>query len=70
MLIRVYSLFFFSGAIAGLSGSFGPGSGPIILHDVTCSGSEYSLFECGYQVLETSNCAYYQTAEVTCAVGM
>ena len=47
--------------------SLGPGSGPILLDDVECTGSEESLTFCGHSTIVS--CAYRENVGVTCHRG-
>ena len=56
-----------SGTAIGLA-RFGQGSGPIWLDDVTCTGSEISLFNCGHLgVGVTRSCSHFEDAGVICS---
>ena len=58
-----------SGTAIGLAG-FGQGSGPIWLDNVTCTGSESSLANCGHLgVGITMSCAHSKDAGVRCFGG-
>jgi deleted-in-malignant-brain-tumors protein 1 len=52
---------------AGVSGVLGNGNGPILLHNVICSGSEYRLLDCSNQILTIPTCS--RAAGVTCQPG-
>lgn len=45
------------------------GSGPIFLHDVMCTGSEFRLLDCPNEGLERSSCSHYNDAGVRCLTG-
>ena len=45
---------------------FGPGSGPILLDYVDCSGSEYNISDCGHNGRYNFNCDHDDDAGVTC----
>ncbi|XP_063968684.1 deleted in malignant brain tumors 1 protein-like [Lytechinus pictus] len=50
---------------------FGQGSGPIVLDDLSCSGSEMNLFECprlNHRGLGVHNCRHIEDAGVRCFV--
>lgn len=54
-------------AITGAGNAiFGQGSGLIWMDDVTCTGNEASLFECGQSPLGQHNCVHNEDAGVVC----
>ena len=46
---------------------FGQGSGNIVLDDLSCTGSETSLFDCSYLGVNNHNCGHSEDAGVTCS---
>jgi len=58
---------FGSSGTANVSASFGQGSGPILLHSVTCSGSESTLVSCNnFGINNTRSCSHDRDAGVRC----
>ena len=53
------------GASALLSAYFSRGSGPILMDDVRCTGSEDRLIDCRYDS-NTDDCFHYEDASVRC----
>lgn len=64
------SFYFYSTSIGaaelGITAEFGPGSGPILLDDVACTGSESRLLDCTHRGLEVHNCDHYDDVDVVC----
>ena len=59
----------FSGATEAVSfAGFGQGTGDIVLDDVSCSGTESSILDCGNAGLGINNCAHSEDAGVRCSV--
>ena len=54
------------GAIARSSAHYGMGSGPILLSELYCTGSEETLLECNRNMYGTLSCTHRQDAGVTC----
>ena len=52
-------------AIAYSGAFFGTGSGPIVLDDVACTGSETALINCTYDA-STVDCSHFEDAGVQC----
>ena len=60
----------FSGALAAPGqAQFGQGSGPILLDNVECSGSEVALLFCPANPIGRHNCVHAEDASVVCVQG-
>ena len=47
-----------------VSAYFGEGTGPVLLNDISCTGSEASLLDCSFS--EINSCTHVQDAAVDC----
>ena len=67
---RLHSLiicfFIYIGSIAHGQAHFGRGSGPILLSNLFCRGSELSLLDCNSNALRSLSCSHSEDAGVTC----
>lgn len=57
-----------SNAVAYSSAHFGQGTGPILLDDQMCSGSEADLFQCAHNTIGMHNCGHDEDAGVQCGM--
>ncbi|XP_022088748.1 deleted in malignant brain tumors 1 protein-like [Acanthaster planci] len=57
-----------SASVAHLNGYFGEGSGLIVLHNVTCNGTESSIDQCDHSGWSINNCNHDKDAGVTCNI--
>lgn len=55
----------YSGALAP-STYYGPGSGPVWLDNVACSGTESSILNCSHAGVGTHNCAHSEDVGIIC----
>ena len=69
-LTYCYVVFFFiplGSPVRGIDSSFGSSSGPIILDNVVCTGSESNLFECSHNEILQNNCEHSEDVAVICS---
>lgn len=55
-----------SGATSRCCAGYGQGTGPIVLDDVQCTGTESRLLNCTTRAVGTHNCAHSEDAGVSC----
>ena len=60
------SFSFVIGVIALIRAAFGMGTGPILLDNVRCNGSEQTLSSCPHQGIRIHNCDHTEDAGVIC----
>ena len=48
------------------SAHHGKGSGPILLDDLKCTGTEYNLWDCPHRGWSVENCNHNEDASVVC----
>lgn len=48
------------------SADYGPGTGNIVWQDLSCFGSEDSLFDCPHEDVDVELCSHGQDVGVTC----
>ena len=54
------------GAQAVSFAAYGQGTGPILLDDVACTGTETRLIECRASPITVHNCVHFEDASVRC----
>ena len=69
IVYSIVSVVFNGHAVAIALEKFGGGSGPILLDDVQCTGSELRLSECAHSGVEVHDCSHTEDAGVRCLSG-
>ena len=64
--IILFAVFFYAGALATTGTSFGRGTGPTIINNVQCIGSETQLMDCRRIELSERTCSHTSFAGVQC----
>ena len=57
---------FMQGAKPRYGAFYGQGSGPILLSDLYCAGSESNILECNRNMYGVTHCGHYEDAGVKC----
>ena len=65
-MYHMHNSHFLTGATALSSAAFGQGTGPILLDNVACGGSETRLFDCPNSGVGIHNCGHFEDASVRC----
>ena len=60
--------FLYSLVVTVFRGAFGEGTGPVLLHNVVCTGNESSLLNCSHQIGVTF-CSHFYDVGVICPPG-
>ena len=66
MFCPYHTLYSVSASQPVLHAAFGPGSGPIFLSSVACSGSEVTLVNCSHSTAGFQICSHFNDAGVRC----
>ena len=62
----MYYIFYRTNAIAQGNAFYGSGTGPILLDDLSCQGTEKNLALCGHRGWGQNNCDHTEDAAVIC----
>ncbi|XP_071478052.1 scavenger receptor cysteine-rich domain-containing protein DMBT1-like [Diadema antillarum] len=65
--VKTIMLGFLEAAAAPLEARYGPGSGSIILDDVSCDGQEENLADCEHRGFKSHKCVHEEDASVVCS---
>ncbi|VDI08633.1 Hypothetical predicted protein, partial [Mytilus galloprovincialis] len=57
-----------TGAVVKSGGVYGQGSGPILLDDVKCEGTESTIFQCSSKPIGSNNCRHREDVGVQCQI--
>ena len=57
-----------AGAMSFPFAVFGPGTGLIVLDDVTCAGDESRLIDCGHDGFGVHSCSHMEDVGVRCLI--
>ena len=60
-------IFYFIGAFATDTRTFGQGTGLILLDELQCTGNETRLIDCPSNEVGAHNCAHFEDIGVSCA---
>ena len=65
LCISLHTYYIITGAAAYLNARYGQGSGPILMDDVACTGTENGLIDCNFDNT-TGDCSHSEDAAVRC----
>ena len=68
-MYMIYQSLWSTGATGQRTATYGQGTGPILLDQVRCNGSESSIFDCPQNPIGQHNCVHSEDAGVTCSAG-
>ena len=65
-MISIHDVAMIIGSLPLREAYYGSGTGPILLDNVVCKGSESNLLRCNHQPLFMTNCNHSEDAAVKC----
>ena len=68
-MLHAFIFLYLLGATGQRLATYGQGTGPILLDQVRCNGTEASILDCSRNPIGQHNCSHFEDAGVTCSAG-